>query len=229
MWGTGVFTGSNRGNATHCVIAPCAWAHHLPAIKLTWKKKKQSCQDSKIENKIAVQSSILLPLFNDEGLPVLNNASGIPTVFWLSLLFVTCLRFLPLLLSWWAVKARATLPSAVANSTFFKLGLSFSWENIDCRQEKSTCWITLSSSYSHSTFTKRFTTGVTKCTFHTENKSNILLNSVFTCPKVEYRNTGISATVMAKAWMMGIPSACFNDISEMKLPKGEGSAKLKSR
>lgn len=55
------------------------------------------------------------------------------------------------------------------------------------------------------------------------------MSKVFTCPKVEYRNTGISATVMAKAWMIGIPSACLNDISEMKLPKSYGSPKLRSR
>ena len=35
---------------------------------------------------------------------------------------------------------------------------------------------------------------------------------VFTCPKVEYRNTGISATVMARACAMDIPSPCFIDI-----------------
>lgn len=37
---------------------------------------------------------------------------------------------------------------------------------------------------------------------------------VYTCtwPKVEYRNTGISATVMAKACMMDMPSACLIDI-----------------
>lgn len=66
------------------------------------------------------------PLFNDEGLPVFIKASGIPTVFWLSFLCVNCFLFLPRLFSWWAVRARATLPSAVANSTFFKLGVSLS-------------------------------------------------------------------------------------------------------
>lgn len=75
-----------------------------------------------------------LPLFNDEGLPVFNSASGIPTVFWPSFAFIVCFLFLPRLFIWWAVRARATLPSAVANNTFFKLGVSFSWENIDCRQ-----------------------------------------------------------------------------------------------
>lgn len=74
------------------------------------------------------------PLFNDDGLPVFNSASGIPTVFWPSFAFIVCFLFLPRLLSWWAVRARATLPSAVANNTFFKLGVSFSWENIDCKK-----------------------------------------------------------------------------------------------
>lgn len=125
-------------------------------------------------DKIAIKPSIVSPLFNDEGLPVLNNASGIPTVFWLSLLLVTCLRFLPRLFSWWAVKARATLPSAVANSTFFKLGLSFSWENMDFKQKKniSNCIIQYFG-YSHSPFTDRLT-GMSKCTFKTEKKTKTL-------------------------------------------------------
>lgn len=39
-----------------------------------------------------------------------------------------------------------------------------------------------------------------------------------TCPKVEYRNTGISATVMAKACMMDTPSVCLIDILAPPLP-----------
>lgn len=42
-----------------------------------------------------------------------------------------------------------------------------------------------------------------------------------TCPKVEYRNTGISATVMAKACMMDMPSALLNDISAPPLPPAD--------
>lgn len=40
-----------------------------------------------------------LPLFNDEGLPVFNSASGIPTVFWPSFAFIVCFLFLPRLFS----------------------------------------------------------------------------------------------------------------------------------
>ena len=70
-------------------------------------------------------------LFKDEGLPVLSSPSGIPTVFWPSFPAVTCFLFLPRLFIWCAVSANATLPSAVANSTFFRLGVSRSWEKID--------------------------------------------------------------------------------------------------
>lgn len=76
------------------------------------------------------------PLFNDDGLPVFISASGIPTAFWPSFPCIACFLFLPRRFSWWAVRARATLPSAVANSTFFKLGVSFSWEKMDCKQTK---------------------------------------------------------------------------------------------
>lgn len=75
------------------------------------------------------------PLFSDEGLPVFSRASGIPTVFGPSFTWSACFLFLPLLFSWWAVRASATLPSAVANSTFFRLGESLSWEKIDWKQE----------------------------------------------------------------------------------------------
>lgn len=40
-----------------------------------------------------------LPLFNDEGLPVFNSASGIPTVFCPSFAFIVCFLFLPRLFS----------------------------------------------------------------------------------------------------------------------------------
>ena len=46
---------------------------------------------------------------------------------------------------------------------------------------------------------------------------------IFTCPNVEQRKAGISATVMAKAWAMDIPSARWTDISESELPvRGRG-------
>lgn len=59
-----------------------------------------------------------------------------------------------------------------------------------------------------------------------EMQNQTMHAKMFTWPNVEYRNTGISATVMAKAWMMGIPSACLNDISELKMPLSYSSPKL---
>lgn len=130
VWGTWVFTGSQGGNSTHCVIAPCTGTHHLSTSKWTCTENKYIRHTAYYKAK-TIFLIFSTPLFKEEGLPVFSSASGIPTVFWASFPCATCFRFLPRLFSWWAVRARATLPSAVANNTFFKLGVSFSWENID--------------------------------------------------------------------------------------------------
>lgn len=36
--------------------------------------------------------------------------------------------------SWWAARAKATVPRAVANRTFLRPGVSRSWEKADCRE-----------------------------------------------------------------------------------------------
>lgn len=139
--GTRMFTGSQGGNSTHGVIAPGAGTHHLSTRNGTCVEKEKGfvvgrnvrrcCKTQPSQRVVARGGGGFTPLFNEVGLPVLISASGIPTVFWPSFSCVACFLFLPRLFSWWAVSARATLPSAVAKSTFFKFGVSFSWENMD--------------------------------------------------------------------------------------------------
>lgn len=133
VWGTWVFTGAQGRNFAHGVIAPSAGAHHLSASeRACGEETRFFCMHiyKKDYIKETYRRKWRTPLLNDEGLPVFISASGIPTVLWPSFPCVTCFLFLPRLFSWWAVRARATLPSAVANSTFFKFGESFSWENM---------------------------------------------------------------------------------------------------
>lgn len=132
VWGTWVFTGSQGRNSTHCVIAPRTGTHHLSTSEWTCTENRYIRHTTHYKAKN--HFSFFTPLFKEEGLPVFMSASGIPTVFWPSFPCAACFRFLPRLLSWWAVRASATLPSAVANNTFFKLGVSFSWENMDWKQ-----------------------------------------------------------------------------------------------
>ena len=45
----------------------------------------------------------------------------------------TCFFFRRRLFSWWAARAKATVPRAVAKRTFRRPGVNRSWENADCR------------------------------------------------------------------------------------------------
>lgn len=86
--------------------------------------------------KCPILSGGSLPLFRDEGLPVLSRDPGTGCCFWASLPGVICFLLCRRLFSWCAVRARATLPSAVAKSTFFRFGDSLSWEKTDYRGVK---------------------------------------------------------------------------------------------
>lgn len=46
----------------------------------------------------------------------------------------TCFFLRRRLFSWWAARAKATVPRAVAKRTFRRPGVNRSWENADCRQ-----------------------------------------------------------------------------------------------
>lgn len=49
----------------------------------------------------------------------------------------TCFFFRRRLFSWWAARAKATVPRAVAKRTFLRPGVNRSWENADWREEIS--------------------------------------------------------------------------------------------
>lgn len=46
----------------------------------------------------------------------------------------TCFFFRRRLFSWWAARAKATVPRAVAKRTFRRPGVNRSWEKADCRR-----------------------------------------------------------------------------------------------
>lgn len=129
VWGTGVFAGSERRDAAERVITASAGTHHLPRWNRTCKQTNLELEPLTYQH-LLIQVNVWSPLLREDGLWVRRSCSGMPTGFCASL-STTCFLFLPRLFNWWAVRARATLPSAVANRIFFRLGLNFSWENID--------------------------------------------------------------------------------------------------
>lgn len=69
------------------------------------------------------------------GLAEHNSCSGMPAVFAVDFSAI-CFLFLLRRFMWCAVSAKATEPSAVANSTFFRLGVRRSCEKIDWEREE---------------------------------------------------------------------------------------------